>query len=89
MLSSLYRKGPKPRTKDEVIAEAFLIPAMAFPVSLQEHAQRWADEAVLQLEEKTALLQRADFAHGYEDSLTGANERNNCARISAARQGER
>src|SRR2546427_41894 len=68
-LSSLYRKGPKPRKKDEVVAEAFLITAMVFPVSLHEHAQRWADEAVLQLVEKTAVLQRADFAHGDEDWL--------------------
>jgi hypothetical protein len=68
-LSSLYRKGQRPRTKTEVITEAFLIPAMVFPVSPQEYAQRWADEAVLQLEEKTAVLQRADFKHGDEDWL--------------------
>jgi hypothetical protein len=68
-LSSLYRKGPKPRTKDEVMAEGLLIPAEVFPVTLQEHAQRWADEAVLQLHEKTAVLQRASFAHGAEDWL--------------------
>src|SRR6185369_15149445 len=68
-LSGLYRKRLMPRTKDEVIAEAFLIPAMIFPVSRQEYAQRWVDEAVLQLEEKSAVLQRADFAHGDEDWL--------------------
>ena len=35
-LSSLYRKAAKPRSKDEVIAEAFVVPAMSFPVSVQE-----------------------------------------------------
>lgn len=68
-ISSLYRKQPKPRSKDEVVAEGFLIPAMVFPVSIEEHEQVWCDELAAQLRDKTSTLHGSQFVHGDEDWL--------------------
>jgi hypothetical protein len=68
-ISSLYRKKSKPRKTPEVVSEALLIPAFVFPVSVQEYAETWMAEAVNQIQEKSAVLGRDDFARGDENWL--------------------
>jgi len=68
-ISSLYRKQTKPRTKSEVIAESLLPQTLLYPVSIDEHSQRWHDEAAAQLQEKTTVLKSNRFRHGDQNWL--------------------
>jgi hypothetical protein len=69
-ISSLYRRKSKPRTKDEIIAEGFLTPAMVFPVSFEEDNLIWLEAVTIELDDKTDVLRGNHFDHGSQDWLT-------------------
>ena len=67
-ISSLFQKQSKPRTKDEVIAEGFLTPAMVFP-PVEGYDSIWLEAVTAELDDKTIVLQGKHFRHGAEDWL--------------------
>jgi len=69
-ISSLYRRKQKPRTKNEIIKEGFLIqPLRLDGVSPAELHKIWIHEVKTQVDKKTTVLRRNDFQHGDEDWL--------------------
>ena len=67
--TNLLRKKTKPRTEDEIFADAFAHPTRIFGLSAEERQKIWVEEATTQLNEKTAVLKRKQFEHGHEDWL--------------------
>lgn len=68
-ISSLYKKQPKPRTEDQVIAEGFSMPAIWTPLSVNELDTIWLEAVTSELEDKTKVFLGGHFDHGNEDWL--------------------
>ncbi len=68
-ISSLYQKQAKPRSRSQVLQEAFVYPAEYVGISVADHERIWMEEAEKSLSTKTAALQSANFVHGSEDWL--------------------
>jgi hypothetical protein len=68
-VSSLSPNKDGPRKKSDIIKEGFGLPAMVFPISLEEEERIWLEQARQSLEAKTGRLLSKDFAHGVEDWL--------------------
>ncbi|HEV2331057.1 MAG TPA: hypothetical protein VGY56_19925 [Verrucomicrobiae bacterium] len=89
--SSLFRRGPTARTKNQVIQEGFSIrPFVLDGVSPAELDAIWIQEIRTQIDEKTVVLQRSNFQHGDEDwlllwDLIGTDESELKPRMEAVR----
>ncbi len=67
--TNLLRMKAKPRTEDEILADAFAIPARMHGLSIEERHGIWIKQANAQLSEKTAVLRGEQFEHGDEDCI--------------------
>jgi len=67
--SELLPTGGGPRSRSDVIRDGFGVKPFVFLLSVQEEERIWTDGARESLNAKTAVLARADFAHGDEDWL--------------------
>ena len=67
--TNLLREKAKPRTEDEIIADAFAPPTWIHGLSAEERQTIWVEKAKIQLSEKTAVLRGKQFEHGDEDWL--------------------
>ena len=67
--ASLLRKKMKPRTEDEIIADAFARPTWKFGLPAEERQKIWVEETTTQLNKKTSVVHGRQFEHGHEDWL--------------------
>lgn len=64
--TNLLREKAKPRTEDEIIADAFATPTWILGLSDEERQKIWVEKTTDQLNEKTAVLQGKQFERGHE-----------------------